>query len=197
MQRMTYMWFIHDTEDNLGLAAVLLRKLSPYVRQLRVRWSTLTNNCSIPSSIVVDIEDAQRCTRVQASLYEAIVLCEVVPIQSTAELVVEQELPAHGETESVERVILDKVVHLCQCSASTDDVVRLVRSCQGAFAVDGASEVETGDVDTSILDLGAARGDLSWGSKHQARACNRSEKRRLHDDERDPMGWKVRFWDAE
>jgi hypothetical protein len=156
MQRMTYMWFIHDTEDNLGLAAVLLRKLSPYIRQLRIRRPTLTNNSSIPSSIVVNIEDTQRRTGVQAPLDEAIVLCEVVPVQGTTELVVEQELPAHRKTENVERVVLDKVVHLCECSATTDDVVRLVRSGQGAFAIDRASEIETGDVDTGILDLGAA-----------------------------------------
>jgi hypothetical protein len=179
----TYVWLVHDTEGDLGLAAVLLCQLLPYIRQLRINWSTLANNLVVPSSVVVKVENTQRCTRLQASLHEAIVLGEVVRIKCSTKLVVEQELPAYWETERVETVVLNEMVHLSKRSAATDDVVGLVRARQGAFAVDCASKVEPGDVHTCVLNLCGACRDLSWCSSHQGRASNCGEDCCLHGDE--------------
>lgn len=75
-------------------------------------------------------------------------MTKVVAVQCAAKVVVEQELPAYWQTESIKSIILDEVVHLADSSALLDDVVRLVRSGQGTLSVNGASKVESGDVDT-------------------------------------------------
>jgi hypothetical protein len=131
----TYMRFVHDTKGDLGLAAILGCQLLPNVRQLRVGRSTLADNTTVPSSVVVEIQNTQRCTRAQASLYKTVVLLEVGLVQSCTKLVVEQELPANWQTESVKTVVLDEVVHLTERSALADNVVGLVRASQGTSSV--------------------------------------------------------------
>jgi len=71
------MGFVHDTKSNLGLVAILLSQLLPNVRQLRVGWSTLSNDLTVPSSVVVDVQNTQGSARVQTSLYKAVVLLEI------------------------------------------------------------------------------------------------------------------------
>lgn len=61
-KNITYMWLIHNAEGNLGLTAILLRQLLPDVCQLRIGRASLSNDRSIPTRIVMDIENAQRCT---------------------------------------------------------------------------------------------------------------------------------------
>jgi len=130
------MGLVHDTEGNLGFLAVLLCQLLPYVCQLRIGRSTLANNLAVPSSIVVNVEDTQRRTRAQAPFHEAIVLGEVVGVQLATELIVEQKLPADGKTESIERVVLDEVIHLPDPISYLGDIKGLVRSCQGTCSID-------------------------------------------------------------
>jgi hypothetical protein len=147
-RNITYMRLVHNAEGDLGLAAILLRQLLPDVCQLRIGRSSLSNNRSVPTCIVVDIENAQRCTRVETALDQAVVLTKVIAVQCTAKIVVEQELPAYWQTESVKSIIFDEVVHLPDGGTLLDDVVGLVRSGQGALSVNGASKVKSGDVDT-------------------------------------------------
>lgn len=59
----------------------------------------------------MNINDTAR-TRGQASLNESVVLRKVILVNITAHDVVSKELPADGETENVEPVIVDEVLHL-------------------------------------------------------------------------------------
>ena len=50
---------------------------------------------SVPASIVVDVNNAKRCTGVQATLNLSIVGLPVVGIESATQVVVEKELPSN------------------------------------------------------------------------------------------------------
>jgi len=60
-------------------------------------------------------------------------------------------LPANGETEGVEAIVSDEVLHLVEASLARVDNVAAAR------AVGSTAKVETGDVDTGKLDA-ARRG---------------------------------------
>lgn len=51
------MGFVHDTEDDLGVAGILCGQLRPEACVLGISWSTLVDDSTVPSSIVVEIND--------------------------------------------------------------------------------------------------------------------------------------------
>jgi hypothetical protein len=53
-----------------------------------------------------------RCSRVQASLHQLVVLVEVIGVKIAAQVIINQVLPSHRQTEDVHLVILCEVIHL-------------------------------------------------------------------------------------
>ena len=52
----TVMRLVHEPEQDLTLCGVLSRQLTPQTCELLIRWTTLSNDCSVPASIVMDID---------------------------------------------------------------------------------------------------------------------------------------------
>jgi hypothetical protein len=61
---------------------------------LGVSGTTLTHDGTVPTSVVVDVNNAKRGTRVQATLNQSIVGLPVVGIEGATKVVVEKELPS-------------------------------------------------------------------------------------------------------
>jgi hypothetical protein len=55
----------------------------------------LANDGTVPTSVVVDVNNAKRSTGVQATLNLSIVGLPVVGIESATQVVVEKELPSN------------------------------------------------------------------------------------------------------
>lgn len=114
--------FIHNAKCHLGLVDVVRCDLRPEIGELIIGRSSLTNNASIPACIVVNIDDAHGGTSIDAALDLLVVGGKVRSVQFAAELVVHQELPAHGDAKDVQARILHKVVHLADtCLGWIDD----------------------------------------------------------------------------
>jgi hypothetical protein len=100
----------------------------------------------------VDVDNAERSAGGQAVLDLLVVDGPVGGAEGAADLVVDEELPADGDAEGVEAVVLDEVVHLVETV-----LVGCKARATVASAIGTAAEVETGDlcgllvIDRSIL----------------------------------------------
>ena len=108
----------------------------------------------------MDVDDAAGSGS-QACLDQSVVFGKVGLIQGSGEDVVREELPADGETEDVEAIVVDEVLHL----PSTVRAVVLgqwgPRSAGRAVAVGVAAKVEACNVDTSETEFSRA----GWGCR--------------------------------
>ena len=119
----------------------------------------------VPARIVVNIDNARRA-RVQTRLHERIVLDKVVLVDRAAEDAVGEELPADGEAEDVEAVVVDKVLHLALAVVPVVLRQRRPRPARAARPVRRASKVKSGDVHAREAHLaGAGGGDLAAGRR--------------------------------
>jgi hypothetical protein len=101
----------------------------------------LTNDRTVPTGVVVDVNNAKRSAGVQAALDLLVVRGPGVGIEGAAEVVVQKELPSDRNAEGVQAVVFGEVLHLVDADlAGVDDVGGLARS------VDGAAKVEAGDL---------------------------------------------------
>ena len=102
-----------------------------------VARSSLSNDSTIPACVVVNIDDAHISSSVNTALDLLVVSGKVRGVESTAKLIVHQELPADCETKDVQAVIVHEVFHLGNAIISWVDNV-------GRYAVSGsvATEVE-------------------------------------------------------
>jgi len=139
---------IHYFEHHLYIVLVLGRKLAPQAVELRVRWPALANDRTIPTCVVVDVKDAQRSAAVQATLHQAVVVCKVGRVKGASEIAVDEVLPANRQTEGVQTVILDEVVHLPDAIGAGVYGAR-----HSAGAVGATAKVEASDVDAGVGDL--------------------------------------------
>lgn len=98
-------------EENLVVRGVLCGDVAPEVSKYVVGRTALSNDLPVEPRIVVDIDNAAG-TRSKASLDQRIVLHQVSLVDGTRGDVVRQELPANWETEDVETVVIDEVLHL-------------------------------------------------------------------------------------
>lgn len=116
---------------------------------------------AVPASIVVDINDA--CgSGVEAGLHKVVVFREVRVDQRSAKDVVSEELPANRQTEGVETIVLNEMIHLSFA------VVAIVfeqwwPSC-GCLAVTigVAAKVKSGDIDSIVLEMATGGRRASW-----------------------------------
>lgn len=137
---MTY-WFVHEAKGDLVVVLVLSCDLRPETRKLGVGRTTLANDRTVPTSIIVNVNNAKRGASVQAALNLLIIGRKVVGVKVAAEVVVEEILPSYGESESVQAVIVDEVLHLIDAKLTGID-----NACRFASTIDGAAEVETCDL---------------------------------------------------
>ena len=86
---------VHQTKRNLIVALVLRRDLRPKTGELGVGGTTLTHDGTVPTSVIMDINNAECSTRVQAALDLSVVGLPVVGIEGTTKVVVEKELPSN------------------------------------------------------------------------------------------------------
>jgi len=100
----------------------------------------------------VDVDDTHRSTRAQAALDEVVVLGQVAGVKGAAKLVVDQVLPSDRETERIEAVVGDEVLHLGNAGSPGR-----VGGRGGAGAIGSAAEIEAGNVHAGEADLAAAR----------------------------------------
>jgi hypothetical protein len=142
------MGLVHDAESDLRLGSILGSQLRPDGSELSVGGTTAAaNNLAVPAGVVVEVEDAELGARVQAVGHLLVVLGEEARVEGAAEVLVDEVLPADGETEGVELVVLDEVVHLGLTGGSRVD------EAAGGSTVGVHTEIEASDVDTGVLIL--------------------------------------------
>lgn len=78
------MRLVHDTEDDPGLVGILCGQLGPDACVLGSSWSTLVDDSTVPSGIVVEIND-DICAGGKALLHGGIVLREEAGIDCSTE----------------------------------------------------------------------------------------------------------------
>ena len=156
--------FIHQSKDNLRIRLILRRQLAPQTSELRIRWSTLSNNCSIPPRIVMDINHASS-TRCQASLDQQIIGRKVGTVECSPEIVVHEVLPANWETEDIMTSFGDEVGHLTQA------VGAIVEGTESLLERKVSEELEL------EREKGYSLGRLCWLDMYRL-LCNRSRIRR-------------------
>lgn len=74
-------------------------ELRPQIRKLCVRWTALSNNLPLESSIIVDINDAMS-TCCQTGLYELIVLVQIRRIELSGSVPGPSAIPGAGRESS-------------------------------------------------------------------------------------------------
>jgi hypothetical protein len=154
------MGLVHETEGDLGVAGVFGGDLSPQAGELSVGGSSLADNGTVPARVVMHVNDAKTGTTAEAALDKRIVVGPVGGVQGTTEGVVYEVLPSYGQTEGVESIVLNEVVHLVDSGCTRVDNATSV-----ACSVGAAAEVKSRDVDTSVLDFSSCRlGDSRCGS---------------------------------
>jgi hypothetical protein len=124
---------VHQTKGNSGVALVLGRDLRPKAGELGVCRSALSNNTTVPTGVVVDVDNAECSTGVQAALDQLVVRGPVVGVEGAAKVVVEQKLPSDWKAECVQAIVLDEMLDLVNVGGL-------------AGSVDGATKVEAGDL---------------------------------------------------
>lgn len=146
-QRGTY-GLVHKTESNLVVALVLGSDLRPNAGELSISRPALADNGAVPAGVVVEVDNAEGGAGIQAALDLLVVGGPVGRVKGATDLVVDKVLPANGDTESVEAVVVDEVLHLVETSlAGVDDVT------DSASTVSAAAEVEASDLcDLSVMD---------------------------------------------
>ena len=86
---------VHQTKRNLVVALVLCRNLGPKAGELGVSGTTLAYDGTVPTSVIVDINNAKCSASVQAALNLSVVGLPVVGIEGATKVVVEKELPTN------------------------------------------------------------------------------------------------------
>ena len=142
---------VHKAERNLSVALVLGGNLRPDAGELSVSRSALANNSAVPAAVVVEVDDAERSAGCQAALNLLIEDSPVGGAEGAADSVVDEVLPADRDTESVETVVLDEVVHLVEAVLAGVDI-----AASGASAVGATAEIETGNL-YDVLEFSQTR----------------------------------------
>ena len=138
MQPVSSYRLIHQTKGDLVVTLVLCRDLRPKTSELCVCGPTLSYDRTVPTCVVVNVNNAKCGTGVQATLNLFIIGRPVAGIEGATKVIVQKELPSNWDPEGVKPVVVDKVLHLVDTSLSwVYDTRRL------ACPIDGAAEVET------------------------------------------------------
>lgn len=137
---------VHDAKGDLVVALVLGSNLRPKAGEVSVGGTALANDLAVPAGVVVDVDNAKSSACGQAVLDLLVVDGPVGGAEGAADLVVDEELPADGDTEGVEAVVLDEVVHLVKAILAGRKAGARVAS-----AISAAAEVETGNLCAALV----------------------------------------------
>ena len=86
---------VHQAEDDVALRGVFPRELGPETGELLIRWSSLTDDATVPAGVVVHVEDAEGAC-CETCLHDLVVGVEEGLVQWTSEIVVDEVLPSDG-----------------------------------------------------------------------------------------------------
>jgi hypothetical protein len=137
---------VHEAKRNLVVALVLGGNLRPDASELGIGRSALANDGAVPAAVVVQVDDTESSAGVQAALDLLVEDSPVRRAEGAANSVADEILPADGDTEGVEAVVLDEVVHLVETGLAWVGVAA------AAATIGSAAEVEASDLcDTSVL----------------------------------------------
>ena len=139
--------FVDDAEYDARVRGVVFCELGPEAGELLVGGAALADYAAVPAGVVVDVDYAV-CARGEAGLHFVVVGFEVCGVEGPAKGVVDEVLPGDVESEDVEVVVADEVLHLAR------SVFGYIDRGEVAATVWDAAEVHTGDVDASELDAG-------------------------------------------
>ena len=132
---------VHEAKGDLVVALVLGSNLRPKAGELSVSGTALANDLAVPAGVVVDVDNAESSAGGQAVLDLGVVDSPVGGAKGAADRLVDEELPADGDTEGVEAVVRDEVVHLVEAILAGS-----LAGARAASAISAAAEVETGDL---------------------------------------------------
>lgn len=105
------MRLIHETHYDVLFFGVLGCQVTPQAGEVFILGSTLANDLSIPAGVVMDVNDTMGAGG-QARLHQVIVFREISGVKLATEFVADEVLPAYGQPESIQAVVLDEVFHL-------------------------------------------------------------------------------------
>ena len=159
------MRLVHKIECDALFMLVRMGDLCPERSKLGIGRAALAHNGTIPASIVVSmkmssvrwksgssnlqVNDAKVRTGLQAGLNKSKVLLAAIAIQDVR--LICEILPCDGETERVESVVFDEMVHLGIAS-----LAGRVCGSEGAGSICAATKVEPGDVDAGVRNFARA-----------------------------------------
>lgn len=103
----------------------------------------------------MDINDAA-CASGQARLNKSIVLLEVILVNVAAHDIVRKELPADRETEDIEAIVVNEVLHLSLTVVAVVCKQWRPSGARGASSVGVAPKVEACDVDSCEAEAAGA-----------------------------------------
>lgn len=105
------MRFVHQTHHNVRLVCIFRCQLAPQTGELVVGWAALADNCTVPAGVIVNVDHTVGASG-QARLHQVVVLGHVPVVEVAAQLALDQVLPPDVQSEHVELVLLDEMVHL-------------------------------------------------------------------------------------
>jgi hypothetical protein len=145
---------VHQAESDVLLRCVLGRDLGPDIGELVVSWAALADDLAVPAGVVMEVNEADGAGS-QTAFDKLVVGSSDGGVKGTAQVIGSKMLPADGKTVDVELVILSEMLHLGDSVGTGVNV----GSAAGSGCV--ASEVETGNVHTSVLGLSVGRAGSS------------------------------------
>lgn len=142
-----YFWALQNVNLPFHLLETDNLQLTPKTIQLPSSDSTTTliDNLTIPSSVVVDINDAVS-TSSQTVTNKLIVQARVVWIEGTTEIIVDKPLPGDRKTEGVDADGAE-MLHLAYAIWVAEVCQGWVCAGDGTVTVDVAAKVEACNVD--------------------------------------------------
>lgn len=166
------MGLVHDAHHDVAVVLVLGGQLAPEACKLRVRGPALTDDLPVPSSVVVDIDDAVS-TGGQASLHQRIIFAKVGRIKRSSEVAIDEELPPNRQPVSVQPIVPGKVAHLTGsinvvvavleqwwigAAGRASALLELLDRCEASEKerkyISSATKIETSNVDSGELNSG-------------------------------------------
>ena len=108
---------------------------------------------TIEPSIVMEVDNAISIAIGQTYLDESDIFSPVGWVKAPTRSASSEELPGHGETEDVETIIVNEVLHLSLSIQSTIRQKRGNRSCGIIISIFIYREINSSDVDTREADF--------------------------------------------
>lgn len=131
---------VHDAESNLGATLVFGSNLRPQASKVLIGRATLADYVAVPAGVVVQVNDTHLSTSIQAALNLCVKGRPVVCVEGAADAV-HKVLPAHGNAEGVQAVVVDEMLHLVETVLG-----RVDDAASAASTVRSTAEIQTSNL---------------------------------------------------